>query len=152
MADTFDCSRESIEKLLASLRRNQSGLILVMADARHRDEIIEQIGEGLQRPIRRMGPAQKYIGETEKNLARVFDRASEREAILFFDEADALFGKRTSVKDSHDRYANQEVEHFIKRLSDLNGLWLLAIDTDVCVPDGLLEVARAVVRCSRVIG
>jgi SpoVK/Ycf46/Vps4 family AAA+-type ATPase len=53
----------------------------------------------------------KYIGETEKNLFPVFTRASQKGWILFFDEADALFGKRTAVKDSHDRYANMEVSH-----------------------------------------
>lgn len=58
----------------------------------------------------------KYIGETEKNLHRVFDAASKKGAILFFDEADALFGKRTSVKDAHDRYANQEVSYLLQRI------------------------------------
>src|SRR5258706_13857078 len=53
----------------------------------------------------------KYIGETEKNLSRIFDAAENKQWILFFDEADALFGKRTEVKDSHDRYANQEVNY-----------------------------------------
>ncbi|BET65684.1 hypothetical protein ASA1KI_06020 [Opitutales bacterium ASA1] len=55
----------------------------------------------------------RYIGETEKNLARVFERASERGEVLFFDEADALFGKRTGVRDAHDRYANLEVAYLI---------------------------------------
>ncbi|MFC1879734.1 ATP-binding protein [Chloroflexota bacterium] len=53
----------------------------------------------------------KYIGETEKNLAGLFDKARSKNWILFFDEADALFGKRTNVKDAHDRYANQEVSY-----------------------------------------
>jgi SpoVK/Ycf46/Vps4 family AAA+-type ATPase len=57
----------------------------------------------------------KYIGETEKNLSRVFRKASQKEWILFFDEADALFGKRSSVKDSHDRYANEDVSALIRR-------------------------------------
>jgi ATP-dependent Clp protease ATP-binding subunit ClpA len=57
----------------------------------------------------------KYIGETEKNLSRVFRKASQKEWILFFDEADALFGKRSSVKDSHDRYANEHVSALIRR-------------------------------------
>ena len=55
----------------------------------------------------------KYIGETEKNLRRVFDAAEESAAILLFDEADALFGKRSEVKDSHDRYANIEVSYLL---------------------------------------
>lgn len=59
-----------------------------------------------------------YIGETEKNLARLFAQAEEKNWLLFFDEADALFGKRTSVKDAHDRYANQEVGYLLDRLQN----------------------------------
>lgn len=68
----------------------------------------------------------KYIGETEKNLSKVFDRAERQGWILFFDEADALFGKRTSVNDAHDRYANQEVSYLLQRIEDYDGLVILA--------------------------
>jgi len=68
----------------------------------------------------------KYIGETEKNLSRVFDEAASSDAILFFDEADALFGKRSEVKDSHDRYANIEVGHLLQRMEDYEGITILA--------------------------
>lgn len=68
----------------------------------------------------------KYIGETEKNLARVFDQAENREWILFFDEADALFGKRTSTSSAHDRYANQEVSFLLQRVEDFPGQVILA--------------------------
>ena len=68
----------------------------------------------------------KYIGETEKNLAQVFDLAENKGWILFFDEADALFGKRTGIKDSHDRYANQEVAFLLQRVEDYGGLVILA--------------------------
>ena len=68
----------------------------------------------------------KYIGETEKNLAGLFDRAEHKEWILFFDEADALFGKRTQVRDAHDRYANQEVSFLLQRIETHNGLVILA--------------------------
>ncbi len=67
----------------------------------------------------------KYIGETEKNLRRVFDAANSSGAILFFDEADALFGKRTEVKDSHDRYANIELNYLLQRIEDYAGLAIL---------------------------
>lgn len=66
-----------------------------------------------------------YIGETEKNLARLFADAEATSAILFFDEADALFGKRTEVKDAHDRYANQEVSYLLQRVEAYDGLALL---------------------------
>jgi hypothetical protein len=70
------------------------------------------------------GVVSKYIGETEKNLARVFD-AAEDGAILLFDEADALFGKRTEVRDSHDRYANVEVSYLLQRMETYRGLAIL---------------------------
>ena len=68
----------------------------------------------------------KYIGETEKNLSRLFDRAKNKNWILFFDEADAIFGKRTSVRDAHDKYANQEVSYLLQRIESHPGLVILA--------------------------
>ena len=68
----------------------------------------------------------KYIGETEKNLARVFDQAQHKGWILFFDEADALFGKRSETRDAHDRYANQEVSFLLQRIETFDGIAILA--------------------------
>ncbi len=68
----------------------------------------------------------KYIGETEKNLSSVFDQAQHQGWILFFDEADALFGKRTETKDAHDRYANQEVSYLLQRIETFDGIAILA--------------------------
>jgi SpoVK/Ycf46/Vps4 family AAA+-type ATPase len=68
----------------------------------------------------------KYIGETEKNLANVFDQARHKNWILFFDEADALFGKRTQVSSSHDRFANQEVSYLLQRVEAHPGNVILA--------------------------
>ena len=68
----------------------------------------------------------KYIGETEKNLAKVFDQAQHKGWILFFDEADALFGKRSETKDAHDRYANQEVSFLLQRVETFDGVAILA--------------------------
>jgi MoxR-like ATPase len=68
----------------------------------------------------------KYIGDTEKNLAQLFDEARASGAMLFFDEADALFGKRTEVKDSHDRYANLEIGYLLQRMEDHDGVTVLA--------------------------
>jgi SpoVK/Ycf46/Vps4 family AAA+-type ATPase len=72
------------------------------------------------------GVVSEYIGETEKNLGRVFDSAKKNQAVLFFDEADALFGKRTDVKDSHDRYANIEIKYLLRRAGKNGGLTILA--------------------------
>ena len=68
----------------------------------------------------------KYIGETEKNLERVFHEAESLNVLLFFDEADALFGKRSDVKDAHDRYANQEVAYLLQRMEHFDGITILA--------------------------
>ena len=70
--------------------------------------------------------ASKYIGETEKNLGQLFDEAEHKDWILFFDEADALFGKRTSTKGANDRYANQEVAYLLQRVESFPGLVILA--------------------------
>ncbi|WP_299441100.1 ATP-binding protein [uncultured Aquimarina sp.] len=68
----------------------------------------------------------KYIGETEKNLSKLFDKAKNKSWILFFDEADAIFGKRTNVRDAHDKYANQEVSYLLQRIEAHPGLVILA--------------------------
>ena len=72
------------------------------------------------------GVVSKYIGETEKNLARIFAEAETSNAILFFDEADALFGKRTEVRDAHDRYANIETGYLLQRMEEYEGIAILA--------------------------
>ncbi len=87
------------------------------------------LGDELRKEVYRIDLSMvvsKYIGETEKNLELLFARAEDKGWILFFDEADALFGKRTSVKDSHDKYANQEVSYLLQRIEDYNGLVILA--------------------------
>jgi hypothetical protein len=88
----------------------------------------------------------KYIGETEKNLARVFDQAEHRGWILFFDEADALFGKRTPVESSHDRYANQEVSFLLQRIEDFDGVVILASNLRHNIDDAFLRRFQSVVQ------
>jgi SpoVK/Ycf46/Vps4 family AAA+-type ATPase len=79
----------------------------------------------------------KYIGETEKNLDAVFRDAEAAGAILFFDEADALFGSRTGVKDSHDRYANVDIGYLLKRLEAFSGLAILATNRREALDDAI---------------
>lgn len=81
----------------------------------------------------------KYIGETEKNLASMFDRAENKDWILFFDEADALFGKRTATKDAHDRYANQQVSYLLQRIEDHSGLVVLATNFQNNIDEAFLR-------------
>jgi len=71
------------------------------------------------------GVVSKYIGETEKNLDRIFEAAERSDAILLFDEADALFGKRSEIKDAHDRYANIEIGYLLQRMEAYDGLAIL---------------------------
>ena len=88
----------------------------------------------------------KYIGETEKNLRRVFDAAEEGGAILLFDEADALFGKRSEVKDSHDRYANIEVSYLLQRMEAYRGLAILTTNLRSALDQAFLRRLRFVVQ------
>jgi hypothetical protein len=88
----------------------------------------------------------KYIGETEKNLARVFDEAEHRRWILFFDEADALFGRRTKVDDAHDRFANQEVSFLLQRIEEFDGVVVLASNFKANIDDAFVRRFHSVVQ------
>ena len=88
----------------------------------------------------------KYIGETEKNLERLFQKARNRDWILFFDEADAIFGKRTGVKDAHDRYANQEVSYLLQRVEDFEGLVILSSNFKSNIDAAFLRRFNAIIK------
>ncbi|HEV3166192.1 MAG TPA: ATP-binding protein [Isosphaeraceae bacterium] len=88
----------------------------------------------------------KYIGQTEKNLRRVFDAAEDGGAILFFDEADALFGKRSEVKDSHDRYANIEVNYLLQRMESFRGVAILATNMKSALDAAFQRRLRFIVK------
>jgi hypothetical protein len=108
----------------------------------------EVLATHLGLPIYRIdlsGVIDKYVGETEKNLSRVFEAAEQSGAILFFDEADALFGKRSEVKDSHDRYANIEINHLLQRMEDYRGLAILATNMKAHLDQAFLRRLRFVI-------
>ena len=88
----------------------------------------------------------KYIGETEKNLENLFAKAETKNWILFFDEADALFGKRTGVRDAHDKYANQEVSYLLQRVEDFDGLVILASNMKNNIDDAFIRRFNAIIR------
>ena len=88
----------------------------------------------------------KYIGETEKNLDKLFEKAEEKNWILFFDEADALFGKRTDVKDSHDKYSNQEISYLLQKAESFQGLTILATSLKANSDTPFLRRFNSVVR------
>lgn len=88
----------------------------------------------------------KYVGETEKNLSKVFDKADHSDWILFFDEADALFGSRTKVSSSNDRYANQEVSYLLQRIEDFEGIVILASNMKNNIDDAFMRRFSSVVH------
>jgi SpoVK/Ycf46/Vps4 family AAA+-type ATPase len=109
----------------------------------------EAIAEELRLPMFRIDLSQvvnKYIGETEKNLKKVFDAAEESDCVIFFDEADALFGKRTSVKDAHDRFANIEISYLLERMERLKGIAILATNRRKDLDEAFLRRLRYLVE------
>lgn len=88
----------------------------------------------------------KYIGETEKNLSRLFDKAENKNWLLFFDEADALFGKRTDIRDAHDKYANQEVAYLLQRIESYNGLVILASNQRANIDEAFVRRFQTIVH------
>ncbi|MBS1822579.1 MAG: ATP-binding protein [Acidobacteria bacterium] len=97
----------------------------------------QAVANDLGRQLHRVGlnaVTSKYIGETEKNLNALFQQADSDQWVLFFDEADALFGKRSEVKDSHDRYANIEVSYLLQRMESFHGVAIFATNGPVEPP------------------
>ncbi len=88
----------------------------------------------------------KYIGETEKNLEKIFQKAENKNWILFFDEADALFGKRTSVHDAHDRFANQEISYLLQRVEDYTGVVILASNLRSNIDDAFSRRFQSIIH------
>lgn len=105
------------------------------------------LGKYTNRPVYRIDLStvvSKYIGETEKNLSSLFDKAAHKDWILFFDEADAIFGKRTNVRDAHDKYANQEVSYLLQRVESHPGLVILASNFKDNIDDSFLRRFQSV--------
>ena len=107
------------------------------------------IGKDTNRPVYNVDIAKlvsKYIGETEKNLDELFDAAEKKDWILFFDEADALFGKRTDVKDSHDRYANLDIAYLMHRIENYPGLVLLSSNKKSNIDDAFTRRLQTIIH------
>lgn len=107
------------------------------------------LGKSANRPVYRIDLSMivsKYIGETEKNLARIFDIASHKNWILFFDEADALFGKRTEAKSSNDRHANQQTAYLLQRIEDFPGVVILATNLKANMDEAFTRRFQAMIH------
>ncbi|MDH4185710.1 MAG: ATP-binding protein [Nitrospira sp.] len=129
----------------------QSGVValLVGSSGTVKTMAAEVLATELGRPLYRIDLAavrSQYIGETEKNLSRVFDEAERVQAILFFDEADALFGGRTDAKDPQDRYANLDVAYLVQRLESFGGLAILATNSKTHLDKAFLRRIRYIIN------
>ncbi|MBD2700766.1 ATP-binding protein [Spirosoma sp. BT702] len=106
------------------------------------------LGKFTNRPVFRVdlsAVVSKYIGETEKNLSSLFDKAQHKNWILFFDEADAIFSKRTNVKDAHDKYANQEASYLLQRVESYPGIVILASNFKANIDEAFLRRFQSVI-------
>lgn len=107
------------------------------------------LGKTINTPVYRIDLSMvvsKYIGETEKNLAAIFDMAMDKNWILFFDEADALFGKRSNISNAHDRFANQEVSYLLMRMEEYNGIAILATNLRSNLDDAFSRRFQSIVH------
>ena len=144
--------RRHLDVIVVAVKRRRSGLTVLFTGPAGKTMAAEVLAKEIGRPVYRADLSRvvsKYIGETEKNLDRLFADAERAGAVLFFDEADALFGKRSTVKDSHDRYANVEVAYLLQRLEDYNGLVILASNLKSNVDAAFLRRVRFVVQFPR---
>lgn len=130
---------------------NESGVAVLFAGPPGTGKTMaaEVLAASLEMPMYRIDLSQvvnKYIGETEKNLKRLFDAADSADAILFFDECDALFGRRTEVRDAHDRYANVEISYLLERMERFKGLGILATNRRKDIDEAFLRRLRYIVE------
>jgi hypothetical protein len=141
-AEGADIPKDVLAEIRNALTRLDAGKgVLALSSGgaeRSKADCINGLVYVLRRDLYRIDLApvvSKYIGETEKNLRRLFDVAERSGAILFFDEADALFGKRSEVNESHDRYANIEVGQLLDRLEEFTGIAVLASNSRSVIRD-----------------
>lgn len=148
--------RTLVQGLLAAVDMNSAttpattsrGLILFSGVAKEDKTAAAALtGKHLEQEVYRVdinSIVSKYIGETEKNLEKVFSQASAKNWILFFDEADGLFGKRTDVKDSHDRFLNAETSLFLQKAQHHHGLVIVACNDTDAIPPSVLPTFHVV--------
>ena len=142
---------EILLKIVAHERERGAGATVLFAGSSvtSNRRAAEVIAADLNRDLYQIDLASvvsKYIGETEKNLQRIFDVAEQSAAVLFFDEAEALFGKRTDVRESHDRYANMEVDYLLQRIERYSGLAIVATNLRSELDETFVRRFRCVVQ------
>jgi SpoVK/Ycf46/Vps4 family AAA+-type ATPase len=140
---------EAIKAIASDVKTGARGAVLLSgasgpAGTTAAEMLAAELGTSVYRVDLR-AVASKYIGETEKNLEMVFSRAEQHHYVLLFDEADALFGKRTDVRDAHDRYANIEVNYLLERIESYNGVALLATNAGTTIDPAIARRLRRVI-------
>ena len=140
-------------KSIAGQFLNKAGhiVLVVGASATQKTLTSSLLGKYIDRAVFRVDLSMvvsKYIGETEKNLSQVFEVGEKLDAVLFFDEADGLFGKRTEVNDSHDRYANMEVSYLLERIETYSELVVLATNLRSNIDEAFLRCVSWVIDFS----
>jgi SpoVK/Ycf46/Vps4 family AAA+-type ATPase len=136
-------------QLQKSLPVKNKGILFIGAPGTGKKTLASLIGQQSGKEVYRIDLSMvvsKYIGETEKNLSKIFDAAEHKNWILFFDEADALFGKRTNVRDAHDKYANQEVAYLLQRIEKYNGLVILASNMKNNIDDAFTRRLQSIIH------
>lgn len=128
-----DYQKNAIEEISAGVKHDAGKTVILLTGAGEATKeaaaaLANRLGRDVYQVDLRL-VVTKFIGETEKNLKNVFAEAKRRDSILVFDEADALFGKRTEVKDAHDRFANIEVNYLLQRIEEYGGVVVLATNT-----------------------
>ncbi|HYJ53045.1 MAG TPA: ATP-binding protein [Allosphingosinicella sp.] len=142
-----------LEAIVDAVRRRRRGITILFSGPKGTGKtmaakvLASELGVDLVR-VDLARVVSKYIGETEKNLERIFEEAGSSGALLFFDEADALFGKRSAVRDSHDRYANIEVAYLLQRLEAFRGIAILATNRRQNIDPAFLRRIRYAVTFS----
>ncbi len=112
----------------SSITKRQTLIFLDTPNKAEEKDILAVVSRTTRRKVNRVSLStvvSKYVGETEKNLNDIFSKADQKELILFFDEADSLFGKRTEIKNTHDRYSNVETDYLLKHIKSFQGMVIL---------------------------
>jgi SpoVK/Ycf46/Vps4 family AAA+-type ATPase len=157
--DLSKSQQSTLQEIIATAREKRGskkaariGVLLVGAEDKQQSAAAQMLAKELGRDLYRVDLSKivsKYIGETEKNLRQVFAAAEASNSILFFDEADALFGKRSEVKDSHDRYANLEINYLLQQIEKYDGITIIAAKRKESIDQGFMRRLRFVVDFQR---